>query len=328
MKSKFLNFNPNIPFTKVERILLAAFVSIILLLLSLFLVIRLSHHYIPNKTIDIPKFTASIPQEDKEILEWFFRELLVHERFAYTLFSDKPLSLGIYLDLSKYTPAQASVQPQPNPLFKYSLLNKGWQTWKKYKPFFPERNFVLKQVNRSKDNVISFLLINKKCFRSAIHDNIKIFRQFLSPNITHEKLLHEFLNKSYPFKEVLNNNSALIGILCGFGKNNSLMYRRKREIEFALLPEFYKKQSGSHFSNLNPSENFETLEEELQYITSVLKPFPKIDNHPLRLPTFQVDPNTNETKQLKKKYLNQRDRILEYLSQDNFLEIVLEQLSN
>ena len=126
-----------------------------------------------------------IPLEDRLELELFFDYLMHNSMIGYTLCGDKPVSIESFPKLSK-TPPRFAV----NIFIKhpgYFILWKGWQTWERYSHLFPSDNFVLR-FNQSTNTLV---IVNKKCTRKIVEENIDLFRNHSDAPITSEMILEE-----------------------------------------------------------------------------------------------------------------------------------------
>lgn len=70
------------------------------------------------------------------------------------------------------------------------------------------------------------LFINRKNFIQVVNKNISLFQYILGPEVTAEKLLEQLLKKNETLFSVLKQNFALVGIILGYGTQNSLFYNR------------------------------------------------------------------------------------------------------
>ncbi len=255
----------------------------------------------------VSKHISHIPQEDRRLLEQLFRHLLISERFAYSLFGDKPLSMGFCLHTLD------SLEQKPAADHPFTL--KQWHTWEKYLHLFHSKNFVLREIAASKEGESWILIINKKRVLKMVSKHLKLFQSVLGPEITPQTILHIFLTDPDPLEKALKNRPLLKGLLFGYGKHNAYLFDRKLTVEGALIAES---------ASTKPTASFETLQEELQHLTHQLRPFNPKDGSPLRLPVFLADPTSEETQELKQKYSQERDLILPLISDDStFLENVL-----
>jgi hypothetical protein len=283
-----------------------------------------------SSSVDVVKVLNSLPESDRKSLEGFFR-CLYRDAFPYVLFGNKPMAIFLFLKIEPYHPP---IYPIDDFLkFSVGLVDpervkayRGWETWKKYKHLFPSSNFVL--LENQDSEYITVVMINKKSFLKKIEENIDDFREVLGAQITPEKILKNCLETNDVFKDALNGNEGLFGMLLGFGRHNSRLFLRRNQIEKIIKSQ----KLLSTKQPLPPSNGFSTIEEEYQHINERLTFFhnaPIIDFNPLliTLPRFAADHDHPETQQLEIEYMKQYKDITKRYKKGDFLEITLEQLT-
>ena len=283
------------------------FVIVILGFLSFFSFIHIKHLRTSFKKTPITKTLSIIPEHDRILLDQLFHHLIISERFAYTLFGEKPISISYCLKNKEPSP-QLTTTPHPFTL-------KQWTTWGKYQHLFPSKNFILRKITDTKNDEAWIILINIKNFRKTVKKHRKLFCSILGPNTTPNELLTTFSTHPHPFKKALKSRVILKGILYGYGQKNASLFQRKLTIEKALLSD--------NTAYLKPTSPYKTLQEELQDLTHTLRLFSGKDHSLLRFPHFLVDHSTQETKDLKKKYNKQRTHFTPLLADKDFLERML-----
>ena len=236
------------------------------------------------------------------------------------------------------------------------FINLAFPIAQKYETILQASNFAVLIEKGEQDSCI--YLINKKAFHETVQQNIEIFRKILGPNITSKSLLHSILRRTNTVDVTLKNNSALLGILFGFGVKNALCYNRRDEIDQARIKQGFPPWKDSysleemnykevvcfnmerqffitHMDQKNlldketPSPGFLSLEDELLYLNKKLT-FPEDHIKPpnilssVMLPQFRGDPDSEETKEILKQYKTHKIFLEKLLTQENFLEKVLE----
>ncbi len=208
------------------------------------------------------------------------------------------MSLNSYLE-----PAKSS-----NPiLFIQSFLlhnfrmQMGWKTWVKYRDHFAQSSFVLRaEKSPWIENGILILLLNKKKIDEVIDANRDLFLETLR------------------IEEVVQQHEGLLGILLGYGRNNSMLFwKRSLGEEISLTTpwdkeideQMFQHRSLFHWWKMLFAKDEEKLKLSLEY------------------PYFACDPSSEETKRLKTEYLQTREQILESYREKDFLEATLELLS-
>lgn len=169
-------------------------------------------------SIDVKACLDQIPQEDREYLDRFFQQLLREDPFAYTLFGDKPMSYTV-----DYTDCDSFDFP-----IRKLVLNQGWDAWVRYNHLFPSKAFILK---RRGDE---YYIIHKQHVQSVIRENSQCFRKKLGKEI--DAILSELCEPDRQIGDWIDD-SQLLGILLGFGKENAALFERS----FHLLHQLKSK---------------------------------------------------------------------------------------
>ena len=223
-------------------------------------------------------------------LELFFRELLIKDPFAYTLAGSKPTSFGGF---RKPLPPFFTIQSSP--------MYQGWKIWEKYRSTFenPRFAFWIEENPWVKNDLLVILADQNHCDR-MIRQHRSDFEQVLvkSPNDFSE------LKNSQPFfQNALRNHDALMGILLGFGRENSWNYFNQKKQKFI----WGKKKVFEMIYRLK--------------IRSLWFRTPQVRD--MLLPFFMGDPHSSESKELKKTYAATREKLIEYYEGKDFLEATL-----
>ena len=296
-------------------------------------------------SMKVQSVLASIPEKDRDLLNSFFRFLLSDDPFAYTLYGKKPMSMAVY-----FSHVWSLYHPGPS-----LILEKGSEVWKKYALKFPSDEFALKffKDNRGVSNI---LLINKTNMLNVIHKNLGIFKEILGPDMDPNQLVYDISFGEEDFMKILKNDSALLGILLGFGNVNSKCFERKvvicEGINSKMTPPFsfvedlislkpeskhlvdcYREKSfSSALERLAPSKGYSNLGEELNEIL-LRQEFFEVYGSDYLLdqylsPVFAMDRDDPETKALQEEYLETKKKIIQAYSKGDFLEVTLNQWMN
>ncbi len=253
----------------------------------------------------------TIPSEDLEVLDDFFRDLLFFHPFGYTLFGDKPISFECY-DFENLKKPDV-----------FATSCRGYKTWEKYAHLFPNDHYIFLFYEDTIDEIYELTVINKKAFLEIVNKHMEKFAKVFGPEITPENLLKLIIQKGSIWNTPLKEWDDLVGIMLGFGKNNAEIVQKGAEIE-NRKPSLKKRRT-------DPSPGYNSTVEELKAIHSRLKSFSnegRITLNYMRLPSFAAEPGHPETIQLKKKYTDQRKRITKHFYRKNVLELTFEQLCN
>jgi hypothetical protein len=252
------------------------------------------------------------PQEKSE-LDALFRELFLRSGFAYTLFDERPMAFTAYFTKTPYENIHAG--------FLYPPIAKWWDTWEKYKHLFPLTNFQFIITQDDEHNSVRIYFINLKLYNQFIEKAQPNTRWVINSGKSVQELkqiLKEFQIEQLP------NYIELLGILLGYGENNSYLFYRRDEIEKMLSGNNKSYEEAFINGHLNK------LQEELNQINKKLVSI-KYPQSVKRLeliypPTFLVDKGTLETRRIIKQFTKAHKRITGLYSHNDFLEITLEKL--
>src|SRR5579872_2472796 len=156
---------------------LRKFSCISLLVLSFFFAGLLSKNerFLFSSKLNVHEKLQLIPLKEQESLEFFFLYALSQEGFAFTLFGDKPLSIGCFYEMPSIV-----VDSTPHSIYEttYQMftalhpsamkLKKGWRVWQKYQHLFPSRRFAIRGFEKCVGDSPGFLIINKNAFLKAV----------------------------------------------------------------------------------------------------------------------------------------------------------------
>lgn len=182
--------------------------------------------------------------EDRLKLEIFFDYLIHNSTIGYSLCGNKPVSMETFPALAKISP-QYAVK-----IFAkhqgYSMLWNGIEAWQRNCHLFPSRKFVFRFV----PNYNTIVFINKNATLKIIEDNLDLFQKYANTEQTAIEFLEDVCipkDKDY----MIQYNTALLGILLGYGKNNALAFSEK--MYFQKLEGFKLYNSSDIFNEfINP----------------------------------------------------------------------------
>ena len=273
---------------------------------------------------DVTTILKVMPKNDRKKLEYFFQELIAWGNFGYVIFGEKPMALEI-------------VEERINPLesfssFRHYLMprrikfNRGFTTWKKYEKFFKMKRFIFTYEGYNKNPML--VLINKSSFIILINKNKEYFNYLLKRNIEAEDLLEEA--KTTPLiSNLLMNHDALLGILLGYGKENSYLFHLKSQLtsekeifDFCEKFQFDSVWTPTEFEEFR--KKFETINWISNYITGAHMKNLEL----MALPGFGGVFSSSETQYLRKHYLETKNLIIEFYKDKNFLEETLKILTS
>ncbi len=147
-------------------------------------------------------------------------------------------------------------------------------------------------------NIKFIFLINKMEFIKKIKEYQQLFNDILKCSVTPEKMLTDIESGRLKFQDAIKNSELLLGILLGFGEHNARLYERRQKLERP------KKTEQLLLKSIIPQPNFSTVEEEIDYLNSLLLPFGDYNYSPIYAPIvhFVADHSHPETILLDVKY--------------------------
>lgn len=174
-----------------------------------------------------------IPLEDREKLENFFDFLMHNSIIGYSLCGEKPASIETFPALAKIPPQYAVKIFAKHP--GYSILWNGIKTWQRYSHLFPSNHFVFRYI----PDYNTIVLINKREALKVIEANLDLFQKYSNSKQTAAKFLEEICcprDKEY----MIRYNITLLGILLGYGRNNSLAFAKRSYVQKLESFKLYK----------------------------------------------------------------------------------------
>lgn len=277
------------------------------------------------------------------VLEKFFRTMIEDSEGGYVLFGEKPVCIHGYCVEDYFFQRSERHKDSVN-------LREGALIWKNIKVTNITNQNIIIHIYDQQDivavNYIHILFINRKLFLETAQANLPLFQYVLGPNVTPISLLNKLVEPNESFHKVLRNDKVLIGILLGYGTQNSLYVSRIENIGescFASENPPYRSNK-SKFENMpkecenmlliksekklkkvfpQPSFGYFSLEEEIQSL-----------NHQVdvssRTLTTQSPPfifgrlkNDNETSNLIQRLEKTQKYIRNLITSKNFLKDIL-----
>lgn len=191
--------------------------------------------------------------EDRAWIEKFLKDVMLDESGIYTLFGSKPLTRFPVFSYSEeeYREAYAAMseEERKNALVLYSYdLPKNWKKWQQFQALFPSGRYVLFEQtipDTSKEFMICFADLAKVavCLEKYYPIFQRVTKQDFNP--LQEAL---FLQEGSPFWDTVFTDSVLVGILYGYGEENSLLFSWKHSASLEI-PTHFREMLRFHFSN-------------------------------------------------------------------------------
>lgn len=264
--------------------------------------------------INVKQILASMPQEDRQALEAFFRKnSLGAHCLLYPLFSPtKPVArmYGSMMDPNLHDPTW-----------------KEYQVWQKYQDKFPSSNIALLTLPGDDDSFFNFIAINKQAALNLLRKHLPGLQKVLNENVTAETLLERILkpegHENNPF---ILNNETMTGLMYGFGFDASRAADREDELEGRSRTRLPLNPS------IKPSPGFDTIQEELAYLKEQFVNVGDIDTEESIGKVASISyaglRNNKETQELATHYRKILPKLQAIYDSPHFLEKVLTQLVN
>lgn len=212
--------------------------------------------------------SVEITGEQAAVLTKFYEQLVKNSEGGYVIEGKKPLCINGYHHQDQFNGESESNLASVH-------LREGALVWKE---LHLESSDILIHVYDGEDSLangwVHVLLINRPLFLKTVNDNLALFQYVLGPTVSAQGLLDKLTNPKETFHSVLKNDKVLVGILLGYGTQNSIYVSRLENIEEMLL----SSEIPPFQSPLTKSRR------ELQHI-ALMKNFRKPDNRKLE-PSF------------------------------------------
>ncbi len=253
------------------------------------------------------EFFLSLTVKDKKRLLCFMRMLFAEDCFAYTLLGSKPVSWASYQSALPFVNLSTFCN-----CFKkhHRCLRLGWETWQKYSHLFPAVSFWA-ETPKCYPGYVSILLVNEEQFNAVVNNNKKDFQEILHREIVNGfQLLKERKNRSL-MNEILEGHQALLGIVLGYGRDNSWEFLRRSE-KRDPLGSVWDETNHRKLGEIRTRVASEDINSCLLFRSC---------------PSFAGNPNTEESLTLKKEYLLTQQKVIDYYKGQDFLEATLSLLA-
>jgi hypothetical protein len=258
------------------------FLLILLQMLFLLPVFSIDKHFILNK-ID------NLTIEERKDLTSFFKICFCSSEFGYTIFGEKPMSLDA-ISLTKPNFDDDWEYKDDDWVVSTYRKKEGMDVWKKHFEDMELNGFsLIFYPIPNHTEFINFSIINHKNFLSTLEENIEVFQTALNQKITSQGILNEYKKGSGEIFQRIRSHDGLLGILLGFGKENSFKFMNNEKLSPSVDPTILKGVEMEH----------------------------------VRLPCFMVSEGSDETKKIMESFSKQREKINKIYHKENFLETVL-----
>ena len=281
-----------------------------------------------------------LSDNDRVILDAFFRILLQDSQGGYVLYGNKPVcmegvlpGIGNVLILGEANHRQSVV------------LREGYQVWKRLFDFVEDPPFII-CISDVPNNSgwYEFYLVNRSAFIRTVKEHQVLFKYILGPNATPENLWNVLKEHKESLSSVFRDDRVLIGIVLGYGVENALsgsrcelldeyLIRAEEKVPYKSIStraELPPKKRGkeSLYKNLDgdPSFGYNSIKAEQKG----LKEKSVISKNQVRCSKPQIPwfacYDTLETERLIKEYAQEQETIAGVLNTEQFLEKICEKL--
>jgi len=264
-------------------------------------------------------------------METLLQNMIFEDNFGYTLFGNKPVSLTAY-PLNYFFDSIGFFDFFDPSIFKRSPIFpilEAWSILEKNVLCHLKGNYViLKQIdNPISQHVLWIIMINKSRFLETVSEHLDLFCELIGKKITPKELLDEVILNQRSLWNILNNE-ALYGILLGYGKENSLAFKRRSDLGEVFDPYSREPHPPIPFYP-KPSKGFQSAEEEFLYFEKQHCSFDIQQSplSPLVPPAFMTMKNDEKTKELTKEYKETFKQIVAIYAKGDFLSITLDRLN-
>jgi hypothetical protein len=267
--------------------------------------------------INLAAEMGSIPKDSLVEIQLLFKELFYNNLFAYSLYCDKPMSFSdnyfsdvLFTQIFEGLPLEASCREILDGYSEpYGWLKQRWVIWKKYEHLFDLKKYMFAEKKCCGKPRIFF--INKQSFKDVVNKNIDLFQKYLGLEMNGDRLLSQFETTDTDVMDILRNHEALLGILLGFGRLNSIHFERRERLIDALSV---------------PLNNPIPIQKEIENLHRACQPLYQYEPFFILATTrigFLGDPKDPETILLRKKYDTFQIEMQKKFSCENWFEKLL-----
>lgn len=249
-------------------------------------------------------------KEERTWMEKFFKDVMLDNTAIYTLWGTKPMT-DIHIHYHSKEEVQAFFDGLSEEEKKTVIvienydLPENWVKWEQIRSRYPMKNYLFfKKADPEDPKFARITLVNIKEMTFLLLRNYDIFKQETGVNFDPFQVVFEIENDSEFWSAALNN-SALIGMLYGFGLENSYSFKWK----YGKHPEIC--------NTFCDSLKFKFSDENIMGNTSL--------SH-FSLPIFASFSSGKDL--VIEKYESEREAIKKYYKGRDFLNLTLQKLTD
>lgn len=289
--------------------------------------------------------SQTLSSEQSTALNAFFRFYIKDSEGGYVLYDAKPISIE---GIRQYN----ILSPETNSHKRTVVLKEGIRTWNQLEA--KSKKIIIHSYHKNDLSVTDckhVLFINKHLLQNSIRKNLPLFQYVLGPKVTPKGFLEALISPNHTFHELLKNDQVLIGIILGFGTENSIHCGRTEKIDSAIfsysdripfqsklrdLPELYQNfeqlllfeaplpsDEPQAYHVLEPSFGFKSIQEEYTALESECAVSSEILTTKTPNYIFGCLPKRKETQKLLKTLESSQEKSAKLLESPTFLADVL-----
>jgi FKBP-type peptidyl-prolyl cis-trans isomerase len=280
--------------------------------------------------------------EEEADLRAFIGNMCWSSEMGYVLYGNKPLCFeGYYTENVDSTGGLAH--------HCSTSIYRGVQVWKKLKlpNLMKDYLFIHKQSQSPESSSSQVFIVNKKSFRNVFNEHSSLFRYVLGPDVTVDRLFFALHHHTENFGSILKHDKVLIGLVLGFGLENSLYVSRDEELQKLELPQenihkpalfsFLQKKNPDQKSfflsppfleeSLLPQIGYHSIQEERETLQNkIISASGHLESYAPNLIFGRIDSQSPSIMCQIQDYEASQIEIIRILDQEDWLEKVLSQL--
>lgn len=173
---------------------------------------------------NIEEILKNIPQKEREKIAFFFTFLVQRDTFGFVLFGETKCTTftGIPLTHKEYF-----LPYKIDEGYRFQRhLKESWYAWKRHEWRFKHPNFIICEEYNSVENEmhLQLFLMDKRKLRLTLEKYKEDFIEVLGESFSAEKFIAK-LEKKKKLRPVIKYDEKLLGILLGFGREASALFR-------------------------------------------------------------------------------------------------------
>jgi hypothetical protein len=246
-------------------------------------------------------------------MEPFFQELLLEGSAIYTLWGSKPITRCILYyyseeELQYWYDHMTEEEKKTSFVRENPHFEENWEKWEKIQDQFPMTRYLLFKTDNPiesktdpKTAMVYFVNILQTALTMLQH--YELFKEAVGTEFNPFDMAYDFKNRDSPFWQLVSDNSALMGILFGYGRENSWMFHWK------------------HFDHDEKKDHFAKI------VTTYSSDYSRQGKNKLAdfsLPAFMV---INTKDKMIKKYRKEREEIKKIYKGQDFVELTLQKMT-